>query len=405
MALYISHTTKKIKSKIKPVSSKSISNRALIIEALCDGEVHLENLSAARDTQQLKKILSKDQRVVNVGEGGTTFRFYVAYLATRDGEWEVHGEGRMNQRPVHHLVEALNTLGADITYLEKPGYPPLKINGGGIRGGRLKVSSTVSSQFASALCLIAPVLPNGLEMKVEHIPSRPYLEMTLSLMELFGIEAHKQGEWIKIAPQPYHGFPYLVEGDWSAAAPFFACVALAEEAELELQGLQFNSIQGDAIIAEFMELLGVQTFYHGDSVLLLKSNKMRKHPRWHLYDHPDLAPTLVTTCAALQVPAAFQGIDHLIYKESDRLKALQNEMRNIHCEFEKSGDEWLLQPGHLPLKGEFITYNDHRIAMAVAPLALKMDEVAIHQPEVVRKSYPTFWEDMEKVGFSCTREE
>ena len=408
MHLTLSHPSSRLTGTISLAGSKSISNRVLIIRALSGSEFPVHRLANARDTELLESLLSSNAELLDAGAAGTTYRFMTAYLSMQPGTQVLTGTARMKERPVGVLVEALNTLGAHIEYLEKSGYPPLKIGPPvqpGISASELSIAAGTSSQYISALLMIAPVLPLGLTLQLEgKIVSRPYIEMTLGLMEYFGVQHTWEGRTIHIAPQAYQAKPFTVEADWSAASYYYAMAALAETAYLSLEGLFPNSLQGDAILPELYEPLGVYTQFTDHGIRLTKAGegKMREF-RYDFLRCPDLAQTLAATCAGLGIPGNFQGVETLRIKETDRIEALRQELEKVdvrvrpYLEEARAGFtvEGIAHWGVTPL---FHTYEDHRMAMAFAPLAL-LRPVQIADPAVVSKSYPDFWKDLEKLGF------
>ncbi|WP_161890308.1 3-phosphoshikimate 1-carboxyvinyltransferase [Pontibacter russatus] len=397
----LTHPTGKIKGDIKLPASKSEANRALIIAALSGQESELHNLSEANDTQLLQRLLQSDAETIDAEDAGTVMRFLTAYYAVTGQRKILTGTERMCQRPIKVLVEALRELGADIEYLGEEGYPPMKMNG--FRGNgnrRLKVRSDISSQYISALLMVGPLLPDGLELELEgKIGSRPYIEMTLSLMEHFGVSATFEGNTIIVSHQPYKAASFSVESDWSAASYWYSLVALAQEADITLLGLKEKSFQGDRAIVDIMYRLGVYTTFTEEGVKLTKKEQER-HVSFDFSDCPDLVQTVVALCAGIGTRVDMTGLESLRIKETDRIQALQLEVLGMNSSLEEiTPGVFRLTPGILTKeKLSFRTYQDHRMAMAFAPLAL-LEPVEIQEPSVVRKSYPRFWEDLEKVGF------
>lgn len=404
----ISHPTKKIKGTIELTASKSESNRALIIQALCEDEFEIDNLAKAEDTQTLKEILyTPGLQNINVGPAGTTMRFLTAYYSTRPGVRVITGSDRMKKRPVGILVDALRELGANISYTEKEGFPPVKIEGGVLKGGEVEMDGNVSSQFISALLLISPALQNGLVIRFKgDVTSRPYINMTLKMLEEFRVYGVWHENSISVSKQNYHcksesDYVYRVEGDWSSASYWYAIVALAEEAELEIKGLKNPSLQGDAIIADVYTFFGVKTEYTADGIRLTKMRIKDEHFGFDFSDCPDIAQTVAVTTAALQIPSFYNGIHTLRIKETDRILALQNELKKIGVEVEIRSDKAvkIIPSPVLNVPSSISTYDDHRMAMAFASLAMKFESVIIEHPEVVKKSYPAFWDDLKRLGF------
>lgn len=403
----LTHPTGKLTGDIKLPASKSEANRALIIAALSGQESELHNLSEANDTQLLQRLLKSDAETIDAEDAGTVMRFLTAYYAVTGQQKILTGTERMCQRPIKVLVEALRELGADILYLGEDGYPPLKMNGFSGSGNRkLNVRSDISSQYISALLMVGPLLPDGLELELEgKIGSRPYIEMTLSLMGHFGVSATFEGNTITVPHQPYKAAAFSVESDWSAASYWYSLVALAQEADITLLGLKQKSFQGDRAIVDIMNRLGVHTSFAEEGVKLTKKAQER-HASLDFSDCPDLAQTVVALCAGIGVRVDMTGLESLRIKETDRIQALQIEVLSINSSLEEiTPGVFRLTPGILHKeKLSFRTYQDHRMAMAFAPLAL-LEPVEIQEPGVVRKSYPRFWEDLQKVGFEIVENE
>ncbi|MCJ8165857.1 3-phosphoshikimate 1-carboxyvinyltransferase [Pontibacter sp. E15-1] len=395
------HPTGKLQGEIRLPASKSEANRALIIAALSGQESELLNLSEANDTQLLQRLLKSDAAAIDAEDAGTVMRFLTAYYAVTEQRKTLTGTDRMCQRPIKILVEALRELGADIAYLGEEGYPPLQMRGFAGNGKRhLRVRSDISSQYISALLMVGPLLPEGLELELEgKIGSRPYIEMTLSLMEHFGVKAAFEGSTITVPHQPYRATTFSVESDWSAASYWYSLVALAKEADITLLGLKEKSFQGDRAIVDIMSRLGVYTMFTGEGVRLTKKEHER-HASFDFSDCPDLAQTIVALGAGKGISLDMTGLESLRIKETDRIQALQIEVLSMNSGLEEITPEvFRLTPGILTKQElSFRTYQDHRMAMAFAPLAL-LEPVEIQEPSVVRKSYPRFWEDLQKVGF------
>lgn len=400
-SLTLSHPTGTITGSIKLPASKSEANRALIIAALAGGKSELHNLSEANDTQLLQRLLKSDAKVVDAEDAGTVMRFLTAYYAVTGQEKTLTGTERMCQRPIKVLVDALRELGASIDYLQEEGYPPLKIGNFKSTGKKkLTVRSDVSSQYISALLMVAPLLPEGLELELKgKISSRPYIEMTLSLMRHFGADANFESNTILVPHQKYKPAVFHVESDWSAASYWYSIVALAKDAEVTLLGLKENSFQGDSAIVAIMDRLGVYTTFTKEGIKLIKKH-CEKNVAFDFSDCPDLAQTIVALCAGLGVTLELTGLESLRIKETDRIQALQIEVLALGTSLEEiSPGVFRMKPGIINKQDlAFRTYQDHRMAMAFAPIAL-LQPVQIQEPSVVRKSYPRFWQDMEKVGF------
>jgi len=381
-------------------ASKSISNRALILDALSGNRSTLHNLSDANDTQLMLRLVKANDPTIDVEDAGTTMRFLTAYFSVTNQHKIITGTERMKERPIGILVNALRSLGASIEYLEKDGFPPLEIKQfSGQKTETLRIRGDVSSQFISALMMVAPTLPKGLRLLLEgKIGSRPYINMTASLMEVFGAKCEIADNQIDIPPQKYKPADFTVESDWSGSSYWFAFVALAVEADIYLPRLFAHSLQGDSVITEIMQLLGVQSIAEGN-LLRLSKVKSRDSLSWDFTHCPDLAQTVAVVCATKGVVGTFTGLESLRIKETDRIAALQNELRKIGADLVERDATWTVLPSaRLPEKVFVNTYKDHRMAMAFAPLATKMT-VEIEDPAVVRKSYPGFWDDMKAMNF------
>lgn len=395
-------------------ASKSISNRALVINALSNGSMPIENISDCDDSMVVVAALRDMPRVIDIKAAGTAMRFLTSLLATRPGEEHIiTGTERMRNRPISVLVDALRALGADIDYEERAGYPPLKICGRKLKGGHLMLPGNVSSQYISSLLMIGPTLEQGLTLALEgEIISRPYIDMTLAIMRQYGARAEWVGEKeIRVEPVPYEPIPYYVESDWSAASYWYEMVALSadEEASVVLPGLFEDSLQGDAAVAKMFEPLGVETVMEHGRVLIRKSGKRVETCEWNMLAQPDLAQTIVVTCCMKGVHFRISGLQTLRIKETDRIAALQKELLKYGFVLTAEGDDVLQWKGEMtdqPVVPEHVsidTYDDHRMAMAFAPIALVKGSVVINNPEVVSKSYPSFWEDMRSAGFNIEK--
>ncbi|WP_390461414.1 3-phosphoshikimate 1-carboxyvinyltransferase [Phocaeicola massiliensis] len=394
----------KIHTTIQLPSSKSISNRALIINALGNGTHHPENLSDCDDTQVMIRALNDDKETIDIMAAGTAMRFLTAYLSVTPGTRIITGTERMQQRPIQVLVNALRELGADIEYVANDGFPPLRITGRELRKDTISLPGNVSSQYISALLMIAPVLTNGLTIRLTgDIISRPYINLTLQLMNDFGVRA----EWtddhrLKVEPQAYHSTPFYVESDWSAASYWYQIVALSKEAEVTLPGLFKDSYQGDSQVAGIFRSLGVETIYKDKTVILKKNGKSVERLDYDFINQPDLAQTFVVTCALLNIPFRFSGLQSLKIKETDRMAALITEMRKLGYILHETDGSVLSWEGERCTTEEhpaIDTYEDHRMAMAFAPTCLALPEILINNPQVVSKSYPRYWEDLRQAGF------
>lgn len=399
---------KSINSIIQLPASKSISNRALILNALSLTSFDILNLSDCDDTKVMIEAFNSNSNLIDVKAAGTSMRFLTAFLSITPGEWIITGTERMQERPIHLLVDALVSLGARIKYLGKVGYPPLKIKGTALDGGNIYLSGDVSSQFISALLMIAPTMNKGLTIHLEgNIISIPYIKLTLGMMAQYGVKAHWEDRTIKIHSQEYKPIHYTVESDWSAASYWYEIAALAGTSQIELKGLFKNSMQGDSKVAELFTDLGIVTEYTKDGVILTKTNRKTKKLFHNFVNEPDLAQTFVVTCCMMGIPFMFTGLQSLKIKETDRIEALKTEMRKLGYliyDSENSILEW--NGERIPAEKNPVikTYEDHRMAMAFAPVALAQDHVTIADPHVVTKSYPRFWEDLKSVGFIVNEE-
>lgn len=397
-----------IKAEIELPGSKSISNRLLMIRAISELPIHFRNLSDSEDTILLAKALGqvngKKSGTVNVNHAGTDMRFLTAHLSVKEGEWIVTGSERMKQRPISELVNALKGLGADITYLEKEGFPPLKIRGKKLKGGKIEIDGSISSQFISALMLVAPALGEELEINLKgNIVSVPYIKMTSELLKLFGVYVTFNGKKIIVSPAPFSMLndQFLVESDWSAASYWFNLVALSKGSEVELKFLDKISLQADSILPELYSKLGVITEFIEKGILLRNKQINLEQFEYDFTDCPDIAQTIAVTCFGLGIKAHLTGLQTLKIKETDRIFALKTELEKLGAIIEATDNSLkMTPPSDFSIKNPMIsTYNDHRMAMSFAPLAIKFPGLKIENPDVVEKSYPAFWDDLQYVGF------
>lgn len=409
--LYAITAPKQLNATVKLPASKSVSNRALIIHALSNGAEMPKNLSDCDDTEVTINALKNMPDVIDIKAAGTAMRFLTAYLSVTQGRHTITGSERMKHRPIKVLVDALRCLGADIEYAGEEGFPPLIVNGKRLDGGEISIRSCVSSQYISALLMIGPTMRHGLRLKLTgEIISRPYIDLTLSIMSEFGAEV----EWtdidtITVSAKPYKSIPYYIENDWSAASYWYEMMAISSnrDCEVTLKGLSDGSRQGDSIARYIASLLGVHTLFNAKGGLTdVKLNCTGRHLPHLVYDFvssPDLAQTFVVCCAAMGVKFRFTGLQTLRIKETDRIEALKWEMRKVGYLIKDVDGRELVWDGGMcaPDNDPVIeTYDDHRMALAFAPLALKFGKIKINNPYVVTKSYPRFWDDLRGAGFT-----
>ena len=393
-----------VRGEIRLPNSKSISNRVLLLNKLSKSKLMPENIAVCDDSDMMRSALSTQSGVVNTGAAGTATRFSLAYLSMlAGGEFQLTGSERMKKRPIKILVEALRKIGADIEYLENDGYLPLKIKGKELQGGSIELSGSVSSQYISALLMIAPCTQRGVELTLTgNIISLPYIKMTMALMSLYGAEPQMNGNKITIPSARYNPIPYKVEADWSAASYWYAFVSMANDADVVLTGLDTNSIQGDSKVASLFTPLGVATEYNDGYVRLRKCNFVNKLYDVDLTDTPDLAQTLVVVAALKGVPFKISGLQSLRIKETDRIYALVKEMQKLGFVLDDTKEGTLVWNGERCDRQSVIeidTYDDHRMAMSFAVASYLYPQITIKSSEVVTKSYPKFWADLSNVGF------
>ncbi len=394
-------------------ASKSISNRALVINALAGGKEHPGNLSQCDDTDVMVAALRDMPYEINVKAAGTAMRFTTALLSVGSGEHVITGTERMKHRPITVLVEALRTLGADIEYMEEQGFPPLRIRGRQLEGGRLDIAGNVSSQYISALLMVGPVMKNGLTLHLTgDVISRPYIDLTICTMQEFGADVEwEDSATIAVRPQPYKAVPFYIENDWSASSYWYEMLTLMgdEDSEVRLPGLMDGSRQGDAAIRYIFMMLGIKTRFgdkaQGKSIMVTLNSHRRALPRFDFdfVNQPDLAQTVVVATALCGVPFRFTGLQTLRIKETDRIAALKYEMSKLGYVLDDSEEGVLSWDGtrcEAMAEPVIDTYEDHRMAMAFAPAAIVYPRLAINNPEVVTKSYPHFWDDLKKAGWT-----
>ena len=391
------------KSVVIITGSKSESNRLLLLQALYP-EIKIKNLSNSDDSKLMQKALKSSQNIIDIHHAGTAMRFLTAFFATQNQrDIVLTGSSRMQERPIQILVEALQQLGADICYEKEKGFPPLKIKGKQLTKNKVTLKANVSSQYISALLLIAPKLKNGLELTLEgKITSVPYIQMTLSLLNEIGVKTSFNSNFIKIESKK--DFPksktLTVESDWSSASYFYSIVALSPiGTQIKLSYYKDNSLQGDSVLSEIYKEFGVQTTFENNSIRLIKENQNLKSKTFNLSNAPDIAQTIAVTCLGLGVECFLTGLHTLKIKETDRLLALKTEIEKLDGDVKITEDSLHLSVSKVFKDNiEIETYNDHRMAMAFAPLALKI-HLVIKDADVVSKSYPDFWNDLKDVGF------
>ncbi len=400
-------------ASIQLPASKSISNRALILHSLAHGNILPCNLSDCDDTRVMIRALDGNPEHIDILAAGTAMRFLTAYLSVTPGTRTITGTQRMQQRPIRILVDALRELGARIEYVNNEGFPPLRITGGELKKEEISLAGNVSSQYISALLMIGAVLPKGLHLHLTgDIISRPYINLTLQLMRDFGAQA----DWstdnsITVSPGGYRDVPFTVESDWSAASYWYQIMALhsmkneklkMKSSEIELLGLFPQSYQGDSRGAEVFSRLGIKTEYTERGVRLIKSGTPVEYLEEDMVDIPDLAQTFVVTCCLMNIPFRFTGLQSLKIKETDRITALITELHKLGYVVRSEQDRILMWDGErCPVEEEPIieTYEDHRMAMAFAPACLVLPQIKIDEPQVVSKSYPTYWDNLKQAGF------
>lgn len=407
MQFSISTNNKKLSGTIELPTSKSISNRVQIINALAYSPFPVANLSESDDTKVMCQVLESNTNKFDIGHAGTAMRFLTAFLSKIVGEWEITGSARMQQRPIKILVDALNKLGARIEYINNEGYPPLRIFGSNLKGGKLELDGSISSQYISALLMIAPTIENGLELTLTNkITSASYIDLTLKLMAQFGIQYQWKGNVITIKEQSYQVIPFTVEADWSGASYWYQMAVLADETNILLQGLELNSLQGDCSQAKWFEDFGIQSTQEGNAVRLTKTGKElpNKYVQ-NFVENPDIAQTFAAMCVCKQIPFHFSGLETLKIKETDRINALIVELEKLGANLYEPKHGELVWDGVLNMEKfnsnvEIDTYHDHRMALAFAPIALSNGNITINDPMVITKSYPNFYNDLKKVGFT-----
>jgi len=407
MQYTITKTDKILEGEITLPSSKSISNRVLIINSLSYSPYSIENLSDSDDTRVLEEVLNGNTTHFDIGHAGTAMRFLTAFLSKIAGEWTVTGSERMQQRPIGILVDALRQLGASIEYTGEEGFPPLRILGSALTGTVIELDGSISSQYISALLMIAPTIRGGMTLKLlNQITSKPYIELTLQLMNQFGVTYTWIGNEIKIEEQRYEPVNFSVEADWSGASYWYAMAALSDQCNLLLNGLRLESLQGDSSQSEwFREYFGVLSVQEGNNVRLTKITIPEpKNIAINFIENPDIAQTFAVLAVCKKIPFHFKGLLTLKIKETNRILALQQEISKFGATLDEPSNGDLAWNGTIDQNlveypPVIKTYHDHRMALAFAPAAMVYPQICIEDPEVITKSYPGYWEDLKKIGF------
>jgi 3-phosphoshikimate 1-carboxyvinyltransferase len=404
MDILIKAPEKYIYCTIKLPTSKSISNRLILLNALSYSSYDIKNLSDSDDTKVMLEVLNSNSTTFDIGAAGTSMRFLTAFLSKVVGEWVLTGSERMKQRPVSVLVDALRQLGAKIEYIEKDGYPPIKIFGSALKGGEISLPGDISSQYISALLMIAPQVENGLTIHLKgDIISRPYIDLTLNLMSEYGVRGIWQDNSIIVPEANYIPKQMSVEADWSAASYWYEIVALNPGLEVVLLGLKKNSLQGDSRVIDIFAKLGVKSKFSRKGLTISSQGNVPESFKYNFINQPDLAQTVVVTCCMLNVPFSFTGLQTLKIKETDRIAALINELGKLGYRLSTNNIDLLEWDGKKEVASDkpvvIDTYKDHRMAMAFAPVASRFSSVVVKDAGVVSKSYPAFWDDISKVGY------
>lgn len=404
MNIKLNHSQTNQKATIKITGSKSETNRLLLLHALYPS-ISLENTSNSDDSKVMLSALKTNSQLIDVHHAGTAMRFLTAYFATQENrEVIITGSPRMKERPIKILVEALQQLGAEISYEENQGFPPIKISGKKLTNNKVSLPADISSQYISALLLIAPKLENGLELTLKgKITSIPYIKMTLALLTEIGVETSFEENKITVVPKKQNPEPktLIIESDWSSASYFYSIVALSDiGTELKLSSYKENSLQGDSVLSEIYKNFGVETKFENNQIVIKKSSELNQQSQiLNLNEAPDIAQTIAVTCFGLGIGCHLTGLHTLKIKETDRLEALQIELEKLGAKITVTADSLTLEVSSVTQSNIAInTYNDHRMAMAFAPLALLTD-IIINDAEVVSKSFPDFWNDLKSIGF------
>ncbi len=400
------HLEGPFKNEINLPASKSISNRLLLIKAISNKKFKIENLSDADDTRILKKALQLTDKIIYSGEGGTTFRFLLALLASKEGTWKLSGSKRLMLRPIEPLIDSLRKIGGDI----KREKTHLLIKGKKLEGGKISVNAGVSSQFISALLLVAPTFKNELQISLTgKSVSRPYIDMTIEVMREYGIDVFVNGKNITVCPGKYQSRNSFIESDWSAASYFYELAAFNPGSKILLKGLKKDSLQGDRVIVELFEAFGIKSIFNKKGVSIVSELITMKGDTRKVYnqfifdvnDCPDLFPALVVTCAAKRISATFKNTSHLNYKESKRANVFAKLLRQLNCKVKQTKNTFSIDAKNFELKTlnyKLSTHNDHRIAMSFAPLASLFSSITFDDKSVVNKSFPDFWLELKKLN-------
>ncbi len=409
MSVKITAPNKEIKTFRSLPASKSLSNRGLIIRALCKESFKIKNLSTSDDTSILAASLKDlNNQIIDVGAAGTAMRFLTAYLSLVPGERILTGSKRMKQRPIHELVKILRELGANIEYLEKDGYPPLRITGNNLTAKPVNVKGNISSQYISALLMIAPYLDADFALTIkDKILSKDYIWMTIKLMQKFGIDIEWNGDKIYVKKGVYNPEEIIIEADWSSASYWFEIVSLSENSMIELTGLKRNSLQGDSVLTDLYKTLGIDSAFTNFGLRIKNIPTTCTFFEYDFTDCPDLAQTLTVTLVAKSIPFKLTGLDNLSIKETDRIEALVIEFEKLGINLKTVSNNCIFWDGNENIKvseDHFVeTYEDHRMALAFAPMSIVTKELEIKNPEVVSKSYPDYWENLEEAGFGISQ--
>lgn len=403
MNLLLSNSSKEIKGQIQITGSKSESNRLLILQAIYP-KISIHNLSNCDDTKVLQNALKTEEKLIDIHHAGTAMRFLTAYFAQKENsDILLTGSKRMQERPIKILVEALRTLGAKIEYEKEEGFPPLRISGKKLEKNRVEIDATVSSQYITALMLIAPSLQNGLTIQLKNKPtSVSYINMTLALLEKLNLTTIFKENIITIEPKKNSSTKIEIESDWSSASYFYSIVALSDQAEITLANFRENSIQGDRVVADYFKKFGVETIFNKKTIQLKKNRTINlpKVFKANLISSPDLAQTIAVTCFGLKIDCDLEGLRTLKIKETDRLQALKNELEKLGAKVSITPESIYVQASaEIKANQSIKTYQDHRMAMAFAPLSI-ITPIEIEEAEVVSKSFPDFWQALKTLGFS-----